>query len=75
MSVQLGTIDISLKNLRQWRQGQVVLLDQMVGEPLGIFANGHLLAFGEVVSVGRDQYSIRVTSLAIAKAAKSNVKL
>jgi flagellar motor switch protein FliM len=68
VTVQLGTIDISLKNLRQWRQGQVILLDQMTGEPLGIFANGHLLAFGEVVSVGKDQYSIRVTSLAAGKA-------
>ena len=67
VTVQLGTTNISLKNLRQWRQGQVILLEQMTGEPLGIFANGHLLAFGEVVSVGRDQYSIRVTSLAAAE--------
>jgi len=66
VTVQLGTINISLKNLRQWRQGQVILLEQMTGEPLGIFANGELLAFGEVVCVGKDQYSIRVTSLAAA---------
>jgi flagellar motor switch/type III secretory pathway protein FliN len=36
----------------------------MVGEPLSIFANGHRIAYGEVVSVAKDQYGIRVTSLA-----------
>jgi flagellar motor switch protein FliM len=69
VTVQLGTINIPLRDLRQWRQGQVILLEQMTGEPLGIFANGQLLAFGEVVSVGKDQYSIRVTSLAGAEGA------
>jgi flagellar motor switch/type III secretory pathway protein FliN len=68
VTVQLGTIDVSLIDLRQWRQGQVILLEQMTGEPLGIFANGHLLAFGEVVAVSKDQYSIRVTSLTTAPA-------
>jgi flagellar motor switch protein FliN/FliY len=53
-----------VKDLRALRHGQVVVLDQLVGEPLGIFANGHRLGAGEVVSVGRDQYGIRVTSLA-----------
>jgi len=71
VTVQLGTVNTPLKDLRQWRQGQVILLEQMTGEPLGIFANGELLAFGEVVSVGRDQYSIRVTSLITADTAVS----
>jgi flagellar motor switch/type III secretory pathway protein FliN len=44
--------------------GQVVVLDQMAGEPLSIFANAQRLGAGEVVSVGRDQYGIRITSLA-----------
>ncbi len=71
VTVQLGTVNTPLRDMRQWRQGQVILLEQMTGEPLGIFANGELLAFGEVVSVGRDQYSIRVTSLVTADAVVS----
>jgi flagellar motor switch protein FliM len=64
LTVELGRTNIPVKDLRQLRHGQVVVLDQMVGEPLGIFANGHRLGAGEVVSVGRDQYGIRVTALA-----------
>jgi flagellar motor switch protein FliM len=64
LTVELGRTTISVKDLRQMRQGQVVVLDQAVGEPLGIFANGHRIAFGEVVAVAKDQYGIRVTTLA-----------
>ena len=66
LTVELGRTNISVKELRLLRQGQIIGLDQMVGEPLGIFANGHRIASGEVVSVARDQYGIRVTALADA---------
>jgi len=64
LTVELGRTDISVKDLRQLRHGQVIVLDQLIGEPLGIFANGHRFAAGEVVAVGKDQYGIRVTALA-----------
>lgn len=64
LTVELGRTKISVKDLRQLRQGQIVVLDQIVGEPLAIFANGHRVAVGEVVSVAKDQYGIRVTALA-----------
>jgi flagellar motor switch protein FliN len=63
LSVELGRTSISLKDLRQLRHGQVITLDQMVGEPLSIFANGQRLALGEVVAVGKSQYGVRVLSL------------
>jgi len=63
LSVELGRTSISVKDLRQLRHGQVVVLDQMVGEPLAIFANGQKLALGEVVAVGKSQYGVRVISL------------
>jgi flagellar motor switch protein FliN/FliY len=66
LTVELGRTTIAVKDLRQLRHGQIVVLDQTVGEPLGIYANGHRIAFGEVVSVGKDQYGIRVTTLADA---------
>jgi flagellar motor switch protein FliN/FliY len=64
LSVELGRTQIAVKDLRQLRQAQVVVLDQMIGEPLSVFANGHRIAFGEVVAVGKDQYGIRITALA-----------
>jgi flagellar motor switch protein FliN/FliY len=64
LTVELGRTKLSVKDLRQLRQGQIVVLDQIVGEPLAIFANGHRVAIGEVVSVAKDQYGIRVTALA-----------
>jgi flagellar motor switch protein FliN/FliY len=64
LTVELGRTKISVKDLRQLRQGQIVVLDQVVGEPLAILANGHRVAVGEVVSVAKDQYGIRVSALA-----------
>jgi flagellar motor switch protein FliM len=64
LTVELGRTRISVKELRALRHGQVVALDQMVGEPLTIFANGQKLAFGEVVAVTNDRYGVRVTALA-----------
>jgi flagellar motor switch protein FliN/FliY len=66
LTVELGRTTMAVKDLRQLRHGQIVVLDQTVGEPLGIYANGHRIAFGEVVSVAKDQYGIRVTTLAEA---------
>ena len=63
LTVELGRTSISVKDLRQLRHGQIVVLDQIVGDPLGIYANGHRLAAGEVVAVAKDQYGIRVTGL------------
>jgi flagellar motor switch protein FliM len=64
LTVELGRTLITVKDLRQLRHGQVISLDQMVGEPLTIFANGQKLAYGEVVAVANDHYGVRVTALA-----------
>ena len=64
LTVELGRTQITVKDLRALRHGQIVSLDQMVGEPLAIFANGQKLAYGEVVAVANDRYGVRVTALA-----------
>lgn len=63
LTVELGRTQITVKDLRQLRHGQVITLDQTVGEPLTIFANGQKLAYGEVVAVANDRYGVRVTAL------------
>lgn len=64
VSVELGRTQVSVKELRAMRHGQILPLDQKIGEPLAIFANGQKLAYGEVVAVVNDHYGIRVTALA-----------
>jgi flagellar motor switch protein FliN len=64
LTAELGRTSVTVKDLRQIRHGQVITLDQMIGEPLGIFANGQRIGAGEVVSVAKDQYGIRITALA-----------
>ncbi len=64
LSVELGRTQITVKDLRALRHGQIVALDQMVGEALSIYANGQKLAYGEVVAVANDRYGVRVTALA-----------
>ena len=64
VAVELGRTQISIKDLRTLRHGQILQLDQVIGEPLAIFANGQKLAYGEVVAVANDRYGVRVTALA-----------
>ncbi len=64
VAVELGRAQISVKDLRALRHGQILQLDQVIGEPLAIFANGQKLAYGEVVAVANDRYGVRVTALA-----------
>lgn len=71
LTVELGRTQIAVKDLRALRHGQIISLDQMVGEPLAIFANGQRLAFGEVVAVANDRYGVRVTGLAEETEAES----
>ncbi|WP_298161897.1 FliM/FliN family flagellar motor switch protein [Acidocella sp.] len=64
VTVELGRTKLTLKEARAVRHGQVLALDQQVGDPLSIYVNGQKFGYGEVVAVGNDRYGIRVTSLA-----------
>jgi flagellar motor switch protein FliM len=64
LTVELGRVQMSVANLRQLREGQVLVLDQPVEEPLCIYANGRRFAYGEVAAIGKDQYGIRFLALA-----------
>lgn len=63
LSVELGRVDITFRDLQGVAQGAVVELDHMVGDPLDIRANGHLIARGEVVAVKDERYGIRITEV------------
>lgn len=62
ISMEVGSADISIRNLLQLNQGSVVELDRLAGEPLDVMVNGTLIAHGEVVVVN-EKFGIRLTDV------------
>ena len=59
LSMEIGATSVSIRKLLQLNRGSVLELDQVAGEPLEIFANGTLVAHGEVVVVN-EKYGIKL---------------
>ena len=62
LTVELGRTRMTIKELLRLKQGSVVALDGLAGEPLDILINGYLIAQGEVVVVA-DKYGVRITDI------------
>lgn len=62
LSMEVGSTQISIRNLLQLNQGSVVELDRLAGEPLDVLVNGTLIAHGEVVVVN-EKFGIRLTDI------------
>ncbi|HCS28702.1 MAG TPA: flagellar motor switch protein FliN [Spongiibacteraceae bacterium] len=65
ISMEVGSAELSVRDLLNLNQGAVVELDRLAGEPLDVLVNGSLIAKGEVVIVN-EQLGIRLTELASA---------
>jgi flagellar motor switch protein FliM len=63
LTVELGRVKLPLLNLDQFREGQLLTLDQPADEPLGIYVNGRHFGYGEVTAIGGEQYGIRLLGL------------
>ncbi len=62
LSMEVGSTEISIRNLLQLNQGSVIELDRLAGEALDVFVNGTLIAHGEVVVVN-EKFGIRLTDI------------
>ena len=62
LSMEVGRARIPIRNLLQLNQGSVVELDRAAGEPLDVYANGTLVAHGEVVVVN-EKFGVRLTDV------------
>lgn len=65
ITMEVGSAELSVRDLLNLNQGAVVELDRLAGEPLDVLVNGSLIAKGEVVVVN-EQLGIRLTELASA---------
>jgi flagellar motor switch protein FliN len=62
VSVEVGSASIRLADLLSLNEGSVVELDRQANDLLDIFANGTLIAKGEIVTVD-GRYGIRVLTV------------
>ncbi len=62
VTVELGKVNMRMRDLLALREGSVVELDQVAGGPVDVLVNGKLVARGEVVVVG-EELGVRVTDI------------
>ena len=62
VTVELGNTSMSLREVLQLHQGSMLQLDKLAGEPLDIYANGKLIARGEVVVI-EESFGVRITEI------------
>jgi flagellar motor switch protein FliN/FliY len=63
LKIELGRTQMHLEDVLKLRKGSVVPLDKLAGDPVDIYANGRLIARGEVL-VMDDSFCVRVVDLA-----------
>lgn len=62
VSVEVGSASLRLAELLNLSEGSVVELDRQAQDPLDIFANGTLIARGEIVLVD-NRHGIRIVEI------------
>ena len=68
LKIELGRTQMHLEDVLRMKQGAVVTLDKLAGDPVDIYANGRLIARGEVL-VLNDNFCVRVAELISGDAA------
>ncbi|HCJ12207.1 MAG: flagellar motor switch protein FliN [Verrucomicrobia bacterium GWF2_51_19] len=62
VTVQLGSSELPMKEIVELTPGVVVQLNQQAKDPVGLYINGKLIAYGEVVVV-EDNFGVKITEL------------
>lgn len=62
VTVQLGKAKKKVKEILEFNNGSVIVLDKLAGEPVDVLVNGKHIAKGEVVVVD-DNYGVRITEI------------
>ena len=62
LTVELGRTELPIKKVLELARGSIIELDKVAGEPVELYANGKLIANGEVVVI-EDNFGLRITSI------------
>lgn len=62
VSVELGRVQMLIKDVLELATGSIVELERVAGEPVDLLVNGQLIAKGEVVVI-EDNFGIRITEI------------
>jgi flagellar motor switch protein FliN/FliY len=62
VTVQLGSSVLPMRDVLELSAGAVVQLTQHASDPVGLYVNDKLVAYGEVVVV-EDNFGIKITEL------------
>jgi flagellar motor switch protein FliN/FliY len=62
LTVELGRTELPIKKVLELTRGSVIELDKIAGEPVELYANGKLVAKGEVVVI-EDNFGLRITNI------------
>jgi flagellar motor switch protein FliN len=62
LSVEMGRTRMTVGEALELRQGSIITLNRMAGEPVDLLVNGTAIARGEVVVID-EQFGLRVTEV------------
>lgn len=62
LRIELGRTELLIEEVLQLREGTVVPLDKLAGDPVDILVNGRLIARGEVL-VLNDNFCVRIAEI------------
>lgn len=62
LSVSIGQTNITIKELFDLREGELLSLDKSTNEPVDVLLDGKIVARGELVATG-DNFGVRITEI------------
>ena len=62
LTVELGRTELPIKKVLELTRGSIIELEKVAGEPVELYANGKLVAHGEIVVI-EDNFGLRITSI------------
>ncbi len=62
VTVRLGSCELPMREIFELSSGSVLQLKEQAKDPVGLYVNGKLVAFGEVVVV-EDNFGIKITEM------------
>ena len=62
LTVELGRAELPVKRVLELTRGSIIELDKIAGEPVELYANGKIIAKGEVVVI-EDNFGLRIINI------------